>query len=306
MNEIDIRRADLNLLVVFETLMNERHVGRAAERLHLSQSAVSHALARLRTQFNDPLFTRHPRGIAPTERSLVLYQSVSDILHRARVVLAPQQPFSPERSHRFTIGQTDGSIPILVTLMERLRRNTPNIEMHVRWIDAAGVIPAIDRQELDLAFAVMPPARMPVRISQTPALKTNYVCIARRGHPAVRKPPRTLDEFAALPHLAISPHGASISRVDTLLADIGLRRNTILTIPHFLAAPLIVAKTDLVAIIDESIFRLFAAEKMLRTVKMPAQLQSITVDLFMASARMDEPALVWLRDQCLNAARRYS
>lgn len=303
MNDFDIRRADLNLLVVFETLMSERHVGRAAERLNLSQSAVSHALGRLRVQFNDPLFTRHPRGIEPTKRSLALYQNVSDILHRARAVLAPDQPFSPERSHRFTIGQTDGSIPILVTLMERLRTKAPNIELHVRWVDAAGVIPAIDRQELDLAFAVMPPARMPVRIAQIPALKTKYVCIARRDHPAVRRPPRSLNAFASLPHLAISPHGASISRVDGLLADIGLRRNTVLTIPHFLAAPLIVAKTDLVAIIDESIFRLFSRNSMLGIIRMPSQLKSITIDLFMAAARTQDPALKWLRDECLEASR---
>jgi len=306
MNEIDIRRADLNLLVVFETLMNERHVGRAAARLSLSQSAVSHALGRLRMLFDDPLFTRHPRGIEPTRRSLALYQNVADILDRARAILVSDPPFSPERSHRFTIGQTDGSMPILVTLMERLRTKAPNIELLVRWVDAAGVIPAIDRQEVDLAFAVMPPVRLPVRIEKTPALKTNYVCIAHRDHPAVRRPPRTLDAFASLPHLAISPHGAAISRVDGLLADVGLRRNTVLTIPHFLAAPLIVAKTDLVAIIDESIFRLFANNRMLRTVRMPARLQSISIDLFMGAARTEDPALAWLRDQCLDAAASYA
>lgn len=306
MNKFDIHRVDLNLLVVFEMLMRERHVGRAAERLNLSQSAVSHALGRLREQFNDPLFTRHPRGVEPTQRSLALFQGVSDILDRARTVFASEQPFSPQRPHRFTIGQTDGSIPILVTLMERLRTDAPNVELHVRWVDAAGVIPAIDRQELDLAFAVMPPARLPVRIAQMPALRINYVCIARHDHPAVREPPQTLEDFASLPHLAISPRGESISRVDGLLADVGLRRNTVLTIPHFLAAPLIVAKTDLVAIIDESIFRLFARDRTVQTVRMPAALQSITIDLFMASARMEEPALAWLRDQCLSAARSYA
>lgn len=306
MTDFDLRRADLNLLVTFEALMNERHVGRAADRLHVSQSAVSHALGRLRELFDDPLFIRHPRGIEPTKRSLALYPAIGDILHRARSLLAPEQPFSPEQSHRFIIGQTDGSIPILVTLMERLRAQAPNIELHARWMDAAGVIPALDRQEVDLAFAVMPPARLPARVARTALLRTHHVCIARRDHPAVRKPPRSVDEFAALPHLAISPHGSAISRVDGLLADIGVRRNTVLTVPHFLAAPLIVAKTDLVAVVDESVYRLFVNHRKLGVIAIPASLQSITIDLLMASARLDDPALAWLREQCAAAARSYA
>src|SRR5262249_8986149 len=155
----------------------------------------------------------------------------------------------------FTIGQTDGSIPILVALMELLRTTAPNIELHVRRVDADGIVRAIDRQELDVAFAVMPPAQRMARIVRTPVLKIRYVGIARRNHPLLRSRSREL--FAALPHLAISPRGEPASYVDGLLAEAGLRRNTVLTIPHFLAAPLIVARTDLIAIIDESIASLF-------------------------------------------------
>ncbi|TAL78719.1 MAG: LysR family transcriptional regulator [Burkholderiaceae bacterium] len=303
MNNFDIRRIDLNLLVVFEVLMKERHVGRAADRLNLSQSAVSHALGRLREQVGDPLFVRHPRGIEPTPRGLVLWEGVSDVLERARTVLAPEQPFSPRRARRFTIGQTDGAAAILVRLIEQLRSDAPNVELYVRRMGAAEVIPAIDRQDVDAAFAVMPPARMPPRIAQLPAHKLNYVCIARNNHPAVRRPPKTPEKFAALNHLAISPYGAPTSRVDQLLADVGIRRNTVLTIPHFLAAPLIVAKTDLVAVIDESTYSLFSGYGNLRTIKMPAALESITIDLLMSSARMQEPAMAWLRGQCLAAAQ---
>src|SRR3954470_4303541 len=107
MNKIDLRRVDLNLLVVFETLMTERHVGRAAQRLNVSQSAVSHALGRLRELFGDPLFARHPKGIVPTRRGLVLGPRVADVLNRARAVLMSSPTFDPDRAHRFTIGQTD-------------------------------------------------------------------------------------------------------------------------------------------------------------------------------------------------------
>jgi DNA-binding transcriptional LysR family regulator len=95
MNQIDLRRADLNLLVVFQALLTERHVGRTAERLGLTQSAASHALGRLRDLFGDPLFVRHPKGVEPTARALALAPAVTDILTRAQAVLA-----SPVFDHR--------------------------------------------------------------------------------------------------------------------------------------------------------------------------------------------------------------
>jgi DNA-binding transcriptional LysR family regulator len=301
MNNIDLRRVDLNLLVVFETLMNERHVGRAAQRLNVGQSAVSHALARLRDLFGDPLFVRHPKGIEPTKRSLALGPRIADVLNRTRAALVSDPIFDPDRSHRFTIGQTDGSIPILVALMERLRKAAPNIELHVRRIDADGLIGAIDRQELDLGFAVMASARSIARIVRVPVLKIRYIGIARRNHPALHKL-RSADEFAALPHLAISPRGEPATYVDGLLAELGLRRNTVLTIPHFLAAPLIVACTDLIAIIDESIARLFANDARLSIFELPVALRPIAIDMLAAAARTEEAALTWLREQCVDVS----
>jgi DNA-binding transcriptional LysR family regulator len=301
MNGIDLRCVDLNLLVVFETLMHERHVGRAAQRLNIGQSAVSHSLARLRELFDDQLFVRHPKGIEPTKRSLALGPRVADVLNRARAVLVSDPTFDPSRPHRFTIGQTDGSLPILVALMERLRTAAPNIELHVRRVDADGVIGAIDRQELDLAFAVMPSARPIARIVRVPTLKIRYVGIARRNNPALGKL-LSEQEFAALPHLAISPRGEPASLVDGLLAEFGLRRNTVLTIPHFLAAPLIIARTDLVAIIDESIARLFATDGRLGIFELPVSLRPIAIDMLAAVGRIEEAALTWLREQCIEVS----
>ena len=302
MNKIDLRRVDLNLLVVFETLMAERHVGRAAQRLNVSQSAVSHALSRLREMFDDPLFARHPKGIEPTKHCLALGPRIADVLNRTRAVLVSNPLFDPGRPHRFTIGQTDGSIPILVALMDRLRSTAPNIELHVRRVDADGLIGAIDRQELDLGFAVMPSARAIARIVRVPVLRVRYIGIARRDHPALRKPQQSPDEFAALPHLAISPRGEPVSHVDELLSEAGLRRNIVLTIPHFLAAPVIVARTDLVAIIDQSIARLFANDERLKIFELPVKLRPLDIDMLVAAARAEEAALKWLREQCVEVS----
>jgi DNA-binding transcriptional LysR family regulator len=300
MNGTDLRRVDLNLLVVFETLMAERHVGRAAQRLNMTQSAVSHALARLRGLFDDQLFARHPTGIAPTRRSLALGPQVTDILNRARSVLTPGLVFDPARPHRFRIGQTDGSIPFLVPLVERLRRDAPNMTLQVLRIDADGIVAALDRQEIDLGLAVMPSTRPVARIVRVPVLNIRYVGIARAGHPAVRNAPRKKEEFASLPHLAVSPRGEPTSRVDELLAEAGLRRNIVVTVPHFLAAPLIIARTDLVAIIDASIAQLFVNNRSLTIFELPVKLRPIAVDLVAARSRSGEDALNWLRQQCVD------
>ena len=301
MNRIDLRRVDLNLLVVFETLMAERHVGRAAQRLNVGQPAVSHALSRLRSLFNDPLFVRHPRGIEPTRRSLALGPHVADVLNRTRSILVAERTFDPRNAHRFTIGHTDGSIPVLIALMERLRTAAPQIELHVRRVDADGVVGAIDRQDLDLGLAAMPSDRPIARIVRTPVMRVRYVAIARRHHPLLRKR-LTLANFAALPHLAISPRNEPTSYVDGLLAEAGLTRNTVLTIPHFLAAPLIVARTDLVAIIDQSIADLFANDERLEVFTLPVELAPLAVEMLTATARAEEAALKWLREQCIAAA----
>src|SRR5918996_1164572 len=113
MNEIDLRPADLNLLVVFQALLAERHVGRAAQRLALTQSATSHALGRLRSQFNDPLFVRHPKGVEPTARALALAPTVAEILDRAQSLIA-SPVFDPTVACSFTIATIDLTLPTIV------------------------------------------------------------------------------------------------------------------------------------------------------------------------------------------------
>src|SRR3954447_20036208 len=114
LNKIDLSRADLNLLVLFEVVLAERNVGRAAQRLKLSPSAVSHGLGRLRRLLNDPLFLRTPKGVVPTARATELAGPVADVLARARSVISSAAPFDPERStRRFTIGAPDGSSAVV-------------------------------------------------------------------------------------------------------------------------------------------------------------------------------------------------
>ena len=127
LNKINLARADLNLLTLFEVILRERHVGRAAIQLNLTSSAVSHGLGRLRRLLNDPLFLRTPKGVVPTARAVALAEPVADLLAQARNVLASAAPFDPATStRRFVIGAPDGSVflkPLLAMLRQPRARH---------------------------------------------------------------------------------------------------------------------------------------------------------------------------------------
>ena len=167
LNEIDLSRTDLNLLVLFETVMRERHVGRAADALRLSPSAVSHGLGRLRALLNDPLFIKTPRGVTPTDRAFRLRRRSRRFSRACAASLRIPRRLKRERSTRtFTIGAPDGvSAVFLGPLMARLRREAPSVDIRVRqllprqgetgseaaWRDAFA---ELDARAMDLA--VMP------------------------------------------------------------------------------------------------------------------------------------------------------
>src|SRR6185369_17031676 len=134
LNHVDLSRADLNLMVLFEAIMDEQHVGRAAHRLNLTPSAVSHGLGRLRTLLNDPLFLRTPKGVVPTARALELAGPVAEVLARVRSVISTAEPFDPATSvRRFIIAAPDAILAVLMPpLLAELQRAAPGINLSTR------------------------------------------------------------------------------------------------------------------------------------------------------------------------------
>jgi DNA-binding transcriptional LysR family regulator len=302
MNKIDVRRADLNLLFVFQVLHAERHVGRAAQRLALTQSATSHALARLRDLFGDPLFVRHPKGVQPTARALALAPAIADILDRAQSILASRS-FDANVASSFTIATIDLTVPtIVVPLIEHLRRVAPAIDLRIVPLVREQVVAAFDRQEIDMALLNFP--EPPARLARVPVLRDRYVGIARRGHPALKGGALTATAYAALPHLLFSPRGDPVGLIDEPLAQAsGRRRRVAMTIPHVLAVPLIVARTDLVAIIAERIARLYARQLGLILFDPPVKLPDFTINMLTSAARAGDPGLQWLQQQVINVCK---
>lgn len=252
---VDLSRADLNLLVLFEVVREERHVGRAAERLHLSASAVSHGLGRLRRLLADPLFLKTPKGVVPTARAEELAASIADILARVRGVVATAAPFDPATStRRFTVGAPDGvSAVFLPPLLARLRKEAPGIDIAVRQIlpvqgETAperawrGALAELEARAMDVA--VLPSDDLPARFHARLLYEEDFVVAMRAGHPFARRP--TLDRYCEMRHLVVSLGGDPVGFVDAVLAEQGRTRRVALTVPNFMFALAVVAETDLI------------------------------------------------------------
>ena len=310
LNETDLSRADLNLLVLFEIVREERHVGRAAERLNLSSSAVSHGLGRLRRLLNDPLFLKTPRGVVPTARALELAAPIADILARVRSVVATAAPFEPATStRRFTIGAPDGvSAVVLPPLLARLRKEAPGIDIAVRQIlptqgEASaehawrGALADLEAQGREGAMdvAIVPSDEMPARFHGRLLFEEDFVLAMRAGHPFARAP--TLDRYCEMQHLVVSLTGDAHGFVDRVLGEQGRTRRVALTVPNFMFALALVAETDLITALP----RRFAARHARRfgvvRREAPLPLGRFRLTAIAPKVAMMDAGLAWLFDR---------
>lgn len=292
LNQIDLSRIDLNLLALFDVVFRERHVGRAAERLNLSASAVSHGLGRLRRLLNDPLFVRHPKGVAPTERAQELAPAILEILNRIRGVLAAAAPFEPAHSVRgFVIGTTDGiAAVVLPPLLAVIREEAPGLDVRVRLLMPAAAPAALDAREVDLAVVALEDA--PARFAARPLYDEDFVVAMRAGHPLGANP--SLERYCAAHHLLVSATGDAHGFVDAALERLGLSRRVVLTVPGFFLGLAVVAETDLVAAMPRRQVRMYGNRFGVEVAALPTQLGRSTVRVLAPEAALSDAGLAWL------------
>jgi len=295
LNKTNLSRIDLNLLVLFEAVLEERHVARAAMRLHVSPSAVSHGLGRLRRLMNDPLFLRQPKGVVPTERAKLLATPVADILDRARQVLANAEGFDPRKSvRRFVIGAPDAvTAVILPTLLAELRSDAPGIDLGVRNLvgqfDAS--LRELDERSLDVAL--LPIENIPARfVTRTLFEDEGFVIVRRAGHPIGKR--LTLARYCAAPHVLISVSGDPHGMVDTILEKRGLSRRVMLTVSNFMQALAVVAESDLVAAIPRRFAARYAARYRVVVAEPPIPLMNAPVLAIAPQVATMDGGLTWL------------
>ncbi|MCW8354717.1 LysR family transcriptional regulator [Marinomonas pontica] len=296
-----LKHIDLNLLKTFDTLMDERNVSRAADRLALTQPAVSGMLARLRISLGDPLFIRSQYGIVPTERALELSMPVKKILHDIEKLVAPIEFLPQESRMTLSIAATDYSLQAAVKpFVFALKQQAPKVRVAVRWIDDEKIFEQMERGQLDLAL--MTPDTAHDALQARSLFDETYVCVLREGHPLSTQKSLTLDQFCALEYVIVSyVGGAFLGATDTVLASLGRQRNVVLSVPSFLSAMDVVSNSDLCAVIPS---RLVIGRSDIAVMGLPFDLTGFTKLLVWHKRTHDHAAYKWARqlmyDSCNN------
>ena len=252
---MDTKRLDLNLLVTLETLLVEQNVTKAAARLNLSQPAVSAQLNRLRHEFDDPLLIPAQRGMTPTAKAMELLEPLRQALDQVRATVISHRNFDPaEAKLTVSIACTDYlQAAVVKPLVVELRMRAPGVRVALRNLD----VPQLDAQMVrgDVDLALMTPQAASPSFRTRHLFNERYVLIGRRKHPRLREG-ITVEEFAGMDQVIVSLDGGGfVTPVDSALADLGHRRNAVLSAASFLFVPEIVSYSDFVALVPERLVR---------------------------------------------------
>ncbi|CAG4891942.1 LysR family transcriptional regulator [Paraburkholderia saeva] len=290
----NLRRLDLNLLVTLDVLLAEHNVTRAAQRLNFSQPSVSVHLARLRDIFGDPLLLPGPRGMRPTARANELREPLRQALDALERAVAPARPFDPaEASHVWRIAATDYSeSTVVLPAMPGLRAAAPNARLAVVELAPSRIARQAEQGEIDLAFHTS--ADAPDGLRRRALFTERYVLAAREGHPRLKRRP-TLAEFCELDHVIVSPDGGGFRGItDETLAEAGLARRVVLSVPHFLFVMSVLASTDLVAMLPS---RLVSGHSALQVIEPPVDVAGYEMAMLWHERSHRDPAHQWLRER---------
>ncbi len=296
MNDLDARRINLNLLPALEALLATRSVTAAARRTSVSQSAMSHSLARLREVLGDPLLTPVGRGLVLTPRAAHLAASLPGALDQLTTALAPGKPFDPATTRRtFRLATLDYfEVAVLEDFMAYLRAHAPHASV---WIDrlSAASLPALLAGEIDLALVgdgLLP--RLPA-LARQELYRDPFRVMMRPDHPAAKKRALSLETYLAYPHVVVTVEGRSDGAVDRALEAVGAKRSVTLRLPHFSTAPLAVLGSDALCTIASSIAERGRALYGLVTRAPPVDLPSPAIVAVWAQRTTADEGARWFR-----------
>lgn len=291
---MDIRNVDLNLLVVLDALLAERSVTRAAQRLHLSQSATSAALARLRELFGDPLLLRTAGGMLPTSRGAELELPVRAWVADIERMVQATRTFIPRASATtFTISASDYvEFTVLPRLIDFLEAHSPSSRLAVKPMEIEAIGRQLEAGEIDLAL--MSTANAPPDVRSRPLYTERFVIVARREHPRVRRA-LDLDTYCDLEHVMVSARGGGFTgAIDEALAQVGRKRRVKLSVPHYLLVPEVVMRTDMISALPERLARAYSDR--LRIVQPPVPVRGFTIAQVWHERTHRDPSQQWLRE----------
>ncbi|XXD92716.1 LysR family transcriptional regulator [Pseudomonas sp. Z4-7] len=294
MNRNDLRRADINLLVVFETMMHERNVTRVSEKLFLGQPTVSAALARLRLMFDDPLFIRAGRVMEPTSRAQEIFSNLSPALDGIAAALSRCQAFDPATSDAtFHIGLSDDvEYALLPDLLHRLRIEAPGTTLVVRRADQWQMCQLLASGEITIGISHT--LELPAN-ARRKALRPIRPMLLRADS---RPGELTLDEFCRRPHAVVSSMGHVIDDSDRALSQMERQRRVVLSVPQFSALPVLLARSEMIAIVPDYVARAMAQTTGLRAEPAPLRLPERELSMVWRGTSHNDPGERWLRSRC--------
>ena len=292
---MDLKDVDLNLLLVFHHLLRERRVSVVAERLGVTQPAVSNALRRMRRLLGDELFHRTSRGMEPTPYALRLADPIGLALRTIHESLNDVSTFEPASSTRkFTLGMSDiGEIHLLPKLIDRLALLAPGVSISTVRNTMANLQDEIEAGRVDLAIGLLP--QLTAGYFQRHLFKQRYVCMFRKGHELDRES-MTVEAFAQADHVIVISGGTGHAIVEQSIERAGIRRNITLTVPHFVAVGHIVSTSNLIATVPERYAMECAKPFGLNYVSHPVALPEVDINVFWHAKFNKDPANQWMRD----------
>lgn len=290
---MNLSTIDIRLLLVFEALLRERSVSRAAHEIGMSQPAVSRALNILRQMLKDELFVRSPGGMLPTAQARDLAPSIREVLARLQAIFEPANfaPASSTRTFRLAVSDHCSAL-VLPALAERVRHEAPSIKLRIRPRRHATVAGELDMGEIDIALGIA--IDLPSRISQLTLFTEPYVCVMRPGHPLARQR-LSYEDYLGAQHLAVTHMGEPIQALDVQLRTKGTKRWVAMTINQALLAPEILQQSDLILTTHLHMVRRLPAFAALHLAPLPMVIEPLPVRIWWHRDQTKHPAHAWLR-----------
>lgn len=290
---MQLQQVDMNLFLVLEAIYNTRNLTRAAERLHITQPAVSNALARLRRSLDDPLFTRTPSGMNPTPLTERIMPKVQQALSLLGGSLNEQRHFDPvatQKTLRLSMNDMAETL-LLPRLLEQLHERAPGITVESYYVPRDQLVKELAANTLDFALDI--PLATTTQLQQQRMSNDRYLCMLRADHPLAAQTSLTLEQYLQLEHIHVSSRRHGPGLVDIALNKLGRRRTVKLRVQHYQVAPLVVMRTDLALTVPASL----ANQHPARLFELPFQIPQMDWHLLWHKNQQDDPANKWLRSQ---------
>lgn len=296
-NPHDRRALDLNLLVIFDAILAEGNVTRAAERIAMSQSTVSKGLAQLRTVFGDPLFLRAGRGVVPTHKALEISPGVRQAIQALQNLTQPSEAFDPRTSRlHFNIGATDYvTFVLLPALLTRLERIAPHVSITMHDVESRVPEEMLLSGKVDLALSTVVSVNFPIYRQEL--FQDHYVCVMRDGHPLASGGAITSEQFVACRQLSMPRQNGARERVlqDAIQRE-GLTRDVAVQVPHMLAIPPILAAGNLISTVANRAAQEFARLHPLRVLPHPLSVPGFAISQLWHDRTQRSASQQWLRE----------